>query len=92
MVAELCIWLAVISFCRIWANVVFALMIWMKEELRRVNWTGERTLATVEKGVYTKEAGMTLRVIPHKRSLNTRMKLKKKGPERGTIYWVTRGI
>lgn len=36
MVAELCIWLVVISFYRTWANMVFELMIWMKE-LRHVN-------------------------------------------------------
>ena len=48
IVAELCIWPAVISFCRIWANMVFAVMTWMKEELKHMNWTGERMIKAVK--------------------------------------------
>ena len=51
MVAELCIWLVLISFYRTWANMVFELMTWMKE-LRHVNWRGERMLDTVRKDVF----------------------------------------
>lgn len=53
IVAELCIWPAVISFCRIWANMVFAVMTWMKEELKHMNWTGERMIKAVKNDPYT---------------------------------------